>query len=300
MQDFTSTQVEIVQKFLSILTGLTRECGVEIVDTGGFVFRMHDGKPYLTVSRDFIQYLGNHAIVLSLNTSATSDIIADLEPQIDVVEIYQSGDNYHAKCSSMQLYNTLPLYIRQLIDRKSLSTTEYTTLCTYLNSHSISSTTETPKISSTSETPKISSTSETPKITTRQQPIESIQNSDSDAEDSEISNKQVHVNIPSEDDSESDVVTSPVTQVKSPIVEKSPQVEKSPVKTQKLNVVFFKKLSDGTKDKSICRSGKYVYKIIKGEKMQLVGIGVYDSKTNGYTPLSKNDKAEIIKLGFTV
>ena len=76
---------------------------------------------------------------------------------------------------------------------------------------------------------------------------------------------------------------------------------KSPVKSQKLNVVFFKKKADGSKDKSICRSGKYVYKLaVENGKTQLVGIGVYDARTNNYTPLSKNDKAEIVKLGFTV
>jgi len=67
-----------------------------------------------------------------------------------------------------------------------------------------------------------------------------------------------------------------------------------------LSVVYFKKNRDGTKDKTICRSGKYVYKVIKGDKLQLIGIGVYDSKTNNYTPLSKADRAEIVKLGFTV
>lgn len=287
---FTETQREIVEKFLSLLTGMTRECGVEIVDTGGFVFRMIDSKPFLTVSRDFLQNLGTHAIVLSMENPATSDCVAVLETSsTDVVKITVRGDSYSAT-TTPELINRQPLYIQQLLKRKTFSRNEYETLVAYLNTHSIKSELvdvplEKPK---PVDKPVVKPVSR-PVVKSVTKEVKPLENSGSDAEDSEVGSKpsQPRVQIPSEDDE------SPKPE---PEKRESPKQEKS----QKLNVVFFKKNPDGSKDRTICKSGKYVYRMIQGDKIQLIGLGVYDSKTNGYTPLTKADKAEIVKLGFSV
>lgn len=282
---YSESQKEIVEKFLSLLTSFTRECGLCIVDEGGFIFRMVEGKPLLTVSRTFLQNLGDYPVVLTLDKPVTSDVVVALDnpvPQTTVqptvVEVERRGMEYRITTSSFSDLVNMPLHIQQMIARVSLSETEFKTLLQFLSSRGMIV-----RVSDIVGTVPLKSVTPEP--------------SETESEVPEDEDNQVHLSSSDDESAEdSSVVSEPEEKpVKSRPVEPVKAPETQPVKTK---VVFFRKKQG---DKTVCKLDDYVYKVkLVGAKNELTCVGRYDAATNGWTPLSKKDIKIVKSLGYKI
>lgn len=130
---------EIVGNFINVLAGFVRSKGdINVTDTGSFVFRVVDGAPQLTVSRDFIEKLGTHSVVLSMDSNAQNDVVARLG-QVDntVVKFDYDGSDYHPTISHTVIAKQ-PLHIQHMMKRASLSDDEFGILKEHLLKTNIS------------------------------------------------------------------------------------------------------------------------------------------------------------------
>lgn len=277
--EYSDSQKQVVENFLALLTSFTRECGLCIVDEGGFIFRMVEGKPLVTVSKTFLQNLGDYPIVLTLDNKLSQDVVLHLDEKQTVYSEFM-GSTYRILPTSIKF----PLHIQQLVDKKDVSKDEYKIFTDYLTTKNIFIECES-KIGSVSpvveKSPvKESLPSEEKRVRVRlpsESSSESPPEEDSAAEDSEIE--------------KSEVENSDAEKSKSPLKKQSPE-------RTKVKVVFFRK-NEG--DKSVCKMGDYVYRLkLVGGKNELTCLGRYDSRSNGWTRLTKKDVEIVKKLGYKI
>lgn len=276
--EYSNSQKQVVENFLALLTSFTRECGLCIVDEGGFIFRMVEGKPLVTVSKTFLQNLGDYPIVLTLDNQLSHDVVLHLDEK-QIVYVECTGSMYRILPTSIKF----PLHIQQLINKKEISKDEYKIFTDYLTSKNISIVCEN----------IIGSILPVPASLV----IE---------EDSPKEEKRVRVRLPSEDSSEStpeestpekSAESTPEESAAEDSEVESPPKKQSPERT-KVKVVFFRK-SEG--DKSVCKMGDYVYRLkLVGGKNELTCLGRYDSRSNGWSRLSKKDVEIVKKLGYKI
>lgn len=329
---------ETVGKFLSVLSGFVKSKGeINVTDKGAFAFRVVDGAPQLTVSREFLENLGEHGLVLHLDSPATNDVVARLG-QVDntVISFNFDGVDYHPNVSHV-IISKQPLHMQQMLKRKTLSQDEFNIVKEYLISKSLNFDVVENDESDhevTSEEhrrmygdvddedqvlpedikrllkPKKSEEEEMPPRSEKK--IVVPESDDEEEEPAPRPRSEKKIVVPESDDEEDEPATQKkkgvrkATTIRVDSEDDEKKEEDEAEKTSKsVNISFFRKRRDGSRDKTVGRIGKYVFRLNKRVKdgktiTDLICIGRYDAKVRGIADLTPTEIEDVKKRGYTL
>jgi len=299
---------ETVGKFLSVLTGFAKGKGeVTVTDTGSLTFRVVDGVPTLSVSQEFMDRLGSHAVILSLDAPATNDVVARLG-QVDntVIRFRFDGVDYHPEISHVIVMRQ-PLHIQHVMNRKTLTQNEFDPLKEYLLANNLRFEVEDVDTPEPEEVPEevqkllkparedVPPQSEPlPLVEEEEEPVEDVppqrepraRVDEPPVSEPRAVRKATTIHVDSDDDAD----------------DKVPKEEEAEQTSKTVSISYFKKRKDGSRDRTIGRIGNYVFRINKkaGGKTELVCIGSFESKTRGVVDLTEAEVVDVKRLGYTL